>query len=244
MSLLSKVTPAATVAASAFAFVITMTSLVAAQEQGPYARFYGGLTSVQGMTFNDATSADLDLDGGTGLTFGGALGYRFGSGFRTELDLAYSEANVDGTFQENVQTFVPCGEISNSPCLDGQVDGDYTSLSALVMAYYDFAMGGRVTPYVGSGIGLIDADLDATTPGALNDAETIDFALLDGSDTELAYRLAAGLAYDAGAFDILLDYSWTRSGRLALAGRGAFTSFAFDRRINAHTFTVGARYTF
>ncbi len=244
MSLLSKVSPAATLAASAFAFLITMTSLVAAQEQGPYARLYGGLASVQGMTFNDATSADLDLDGGTGLNFGGALGYRFGSGFRTEIDLSYSEASLNGTFQENVQTFVPCGEISNSPCLDGTVDGDYEGLSAIAMAYYDFATGSQITPYVGLGIGLINADLEATTPGALNDAATIEFALLDGSDTELAYRLAAGFAYDAGSFDIMLDYSWTRSGRLALAGQGAFTTFAFDRRVNAHAFTVGARFTF
>lgn len=196
------------------------------------------------MTFTDAATADLDLDGGTGLTFGGALGYRFGSGFRAELDLGYSEASVDGTFQENVQAFVPCGEISNSPCLDGTVDGDYQGLSAMAMAYYDFATGAQITPYVGLGIGLIDADLEATTPGALNDAGTIEFDLLDGSDTELAYRLAAGLNYDAGSFDVLLDYSWTRSGRLALAGQGAFTTFAFDRRVNAHAFTLGARFTF
>ncbi len=109
MSLLSKVSPVATVAASAFAFLITMTSLVAAQEQGPYARLYGGPSSVQGMTFSDTMTADLDLDGGTGFTFGGTLGYSFGSWFRTEINLGYSEASLNGTFQENVQAFVPCG---------------------------------------------------------------------------------------------------------------------------------------
>lgn len=244
MFLLSKIAPLSTLAASAFAFLLTMTSLVAAQEPGAYGRLYGGMTSVEGMTFNDATTADLDLDGGSGFTFGGSLGYGFGNGFRTELDVARSQADLDGTFQENVQVFVPCGEISNSPCLNGTVDGEYEGLSAFAMAYYDFAAGSSISPYIGLGIGLLDADLEATTPGALNDATTIDFALLDGSDTELAYRIAAGVGYDVGAFDILLDYSWTRSGKLALAGQGAFTTFGFDKRVNAHSFTLGVRYAF
>lgn len=244
MFFFSKPSSLVTLAGSAFAFLLTMTSLVAAQEPGVYGRLYGGMTSIEGMTFNDATSADLDLDGGSGFTFGGSLGYAFGNGFRTELDVARSQADFDGTFQENVQTFVPCGEISNSPCLDGTVDGEYEGLSAFAMAYYDFATGSALTPYVGLGIGLLDADLEATTPGALNDTATIDFALLNGSDTELAYRLAAGVGYDAGAFDILLDYSWTRSGKLALAGEGAFTTFGFDKRVNAHSFTLGVRYAF
>ena len=124
------------------------------------------------------------------------------------------------------------------------MDGDYEGLSAFAMAYYDFATGSQITLYIGLGIGLVDAELEATTPGAFNDATTVEFALLDGSDTELAYRLAAGLACDAGAFDIMLDYCWTRSGRLALAGQGAYTTFAFDRRINAHAFTLGAHSTF
>lgn len=243
-SFFSKAAPLTTLAAAACALLLTMTTLAAAQEPGVYGRLYGGLSSVEGMTFNDASTADLDLDGGSGFTFGGSLGYAFGNGFRTELDLSRSEADLDGVFQENVQVFVPCGEISNSPCLDGTVDGDYEGLSAFAMAFYDFAPGSDFTPYLGFGIGLLDAEIEAFTPGALNDAATIDFALLDDSDTELAYRLAAGVGYDAGAFDILLDYSWTRSGKLALAGQGAFTTFGFDKRVNAHSFTLGVRYAF
>jgi opacity protein-like surface antigen len=244
MFFFSKPASFVTLAGAAFAFLLTMTSLVAAQEPGAYGRLYGGLSSVEGMTFNDATSADLDLDGGSGFTFGGSLGYAFGNGFRTELDVARSEADLDGIFTENVQTFVPCGEISNSPCLNGTVDAEYEGLTAFAMAFYDFTSGSSLTPYLGFGIGLLDADLEATTPGALNDAATVDFGLLDGSDTELAYRIAAGVGYDAGAFDILLDYSWTRSGKLALDGQGAFTTFGFNKRVNAHSFTLGVRYAF
>lgn len=244
MSLLSRISPATLLAGTVFAFLTTMTTFVAAQEPGAYGRLYGGLSAIEGMTFNDASTADLDLDGGSGFTFGGALGYAYGNGFRTELDVSRSEADLDGIFTENVQVFVPCGETSNSPCLNGTVDGEYEGLSAFAMAFYDFTSGSSLTPYIGLGIGLLDAELEATTPGALNDAATIEFALLDGSDTELAYRIAAGVGYDAGAFDVLLDYSWTRSGKLALAGQGAFTTFGFDKRVNAHSFTLGVRYAF
>lgn len=224
--------------------LVAMTSLTAAQEaghqQGPYARLYGGLSSVEGMSFTDAATANLDLDGGSGVTYGAAFGYAFGSGLRLEADVALSEADLDGTFQENAQVFVPCGEISGSPCLDGTVDGDFEGLSAIAMAYYDFNTGTALRPYIGAGLGLIDVDLDATTPGALNDGPTTPFTLVDGSSTELATRLAAGLAYDAGMFDVTLGYSWTRAGRADLGGRGTFVTFDFAPRVNVHSFTLGA----
>lgn len=224
--------------------LMAMTSLAAAQESGPYARLYGGLSSVEGMSFADASTADLDLDGGSGVTYGAAFGYAFGSGLRLEADFARSEADLDGTFQENVQVFVPCGEISGSPCLDGTVEGDYEGLSAIAMAFYDFDTGSALRPYIGAGLGLLDVDLEATTPGALNAGPTTPFALVDGSSTELATRLAAGVAYDAGAFDVTLGYNWTRSGRANLGGQGAFTTFGFAPRVNVHSFTLGARINF
>jgi len=234
------------VAVSSIAAVtlVAMTSLTGAQEAGPYARIYGGLSSVEGMSFADPATADLDLDGGSGVTYGAAFGYAFGTGLRIEADIARSEADLDGTFQENVQAFVPCGEISNSPCLDGTVDGEYEGLSAIAMAYYDFNTGSALTPYIGAGLGLIDVELEATTPGALNDGPTTPFALVDGSSSELATRLAAGVAYDAGSFDLTLGYSWTRSGKADLGGQGAYTTFAFDPRVNVHSFTLGARVSF
>ncbi|MEQ8733602.1 MAG: outer membrane beta-barrel protein [Rhodospirillaceae bacterium] len=248
MSLFTKVfglrQRAATASSIAVVTLAAMTSLAAAQDAGPYAKLYGGLQSIEGMSFADPATADLDLDGGRGLTLGGTLGYGFGNGFRTAFDVSYGEADLDGTFQENVQVFVPCGELSGSPCLNGTVDGDYSSLSGFAMAYYDFATGSALTPYIGVGVGLMDANLEATTLGTLNVGTTSEFELVDGSDSEFGTRVAAGFAYDAGAFDLTADYSWTRSGRLDLAGQGAYTTFNFDKRVNAHTFTVGTRLKF
>ena len=135
------------------------------------------------------------------------------------------EADLDGTFFENVLTFVPCGEISNSPCLDGQVDGKFKGQSAMAMGFYEFPTGSAVAPYIGAGVGLYEVDIKATTTGGLNEAESIEFVLLDGSDTKLAYRLAAGFAYDAGSFDVTADYSWTRTAKTSLTGQGALHQF-------------------
>lgn len=235
---------AATASAVAVVTLAAMTTLAAAQDTGAYGRIYGGLASVQDMNFADPATADMELDSGSGLTFGGALGYRFGSGFRAELDVAHTSVDMDGVLTENVQAFIPCGETPSNPCLDPDIDGDYNGLSGMAMAYYEFSTGSALTPYIGVGIGLVDVDLEAETIGNLNDGTSSEFAILDGSDSEFAYRLAAGLAYDIGAFDLTADYAYTRTGRVALDGRSAYTTFTFDRRAEVHAFTVGARLSF
>lgn len=196
------------------------------------------------MNFSDPATADLDLDGGTGLTFGGAVGYRFDSGVRFELDVAHTSADMDGALNENVQAFVPCGESPQNPCLDPDIDGDYSGLSGMAMAFYEFSTGSPLMPYVGVGIGLVNVDLEAETIGNFNDGTSSEFAIVDGSDSEFAYRLAAGFAYDIGAFDLTADYAFKRTGRVALDGQSAYTTFTFDRRARVHAFTLGARVSF
>ncbi len=239
---------AATASTVAVVTLAAMTTLAAAQgvsgDAGAYGRIYGGLSSIEDMSFADPATADLTLNGGSGLIFGGALGYSFGNGFRTELDVARSSADLDGALTENVQAFVPCGETPSNPCLDPDIDGDYTGWSGMAMAYYEFSTGSALMPYIGVGVGLVDVDLEAETIGRLKDGASSEFAIVDGSDSEFAYKLAAGAAYDIGAFDITLDYSYLRTGRVALDGRSAYTSFIFDRRANVHSFTVGARAAF
>ena len=200
------------------AALVAMSTMAAAEEPGLYGRLYGGVATVGGLSFADPATANLVLNGGTGLTFGGAVGVATGSGFRAELDFTLSEADLDGTFVENVLVFVPCGEISGSPCLDCRVDGEFEGRSAMAMGFYEFSTGSAFTPYVGAGLGVFDVEIEATTFGSLNGGDSTTFFLLNDSETKLAYRLTAGFAYDVGAFDLTADYSWTRTGKTALAG--------------------------
>ncbi len=92
------------------ATLMAMTSMVAAQESGLYGRLYGGLANVSGLSFTDPATANLDLNGGTGLTFGGAVGFAARNGFRGELDFTLSEADIDGQLLKTSKLSCPAGK--------------------------------------------------------------------------------------------------------------------------------------
>ena len=159
--------------------------------------FYGsiriGPAFVEDMNFSDSTTADLGLNPKAGWSAGGALGYRFFDALRMECDLAYTANKLNGAFQQNVQTFAPCGEFPGTPCLDPTVDGDIYMLTGFAMTYYDFPLIGQIRPYVGLGVGFVDINLDVGTSATLNDGPVSRFAIIDGSDTVIGYRGSLGL---------------------------------------------------
>lgn len=214
------------------------------RESGLYGSIHVGPAFAGAMNFTEASTADLNLDPKTGWKLGGALGYRFLDNFRVEFDLAYVRNQLRGTFQENVQAFVPCGEFTGNPCLDSAVDGDLSALTAFTAAYYDLPKIGRVKPYVGLGLGLVDFDLGVGTRATLNDGPVSRFMIIDGSNTVLGYRGILGVAYDVGPVDASLGYSYTFANRPSFAGQSPLVSFAFDRKINIHALTAKLTYKF
>ena len=210
--------------------------------------FYGSLrfgsAFVEDMNFSDSTSADLGLNPKTGWTAGGALGHRFFDALRMEFDLAYTANKMNGTFQQNVQTLVPCGEFPGNPCLDPTVDGDISMLTGFAMAYYDFPLIGQIRPYVGLGVGFIDINLDVGTRATLNDGPVSRFAIIDGSDMVIGYRYSLGLTYAVGSADLTLGYMYTFNDRPAFESLGTLVSFSFDRKVKNHAVVVGLIYRF
>jgi opacity protein-like surface antigen len=229
-----------------FACIVFVGFAARAEEQG--SGFYGsvrvGPSFFEGMSFAEASTADLDLDPRTGWLVGGALGYRIFDAVRLELDLAYAASNLRGTFQENVQAFVPCGEFAGNPCLDRNVDGDISALTSFASAYYDFPRIGQIKPFVGLGIGLVDIDLDVGTRATLNDGPVSRFAIVHGSDTALGYRGALGFSYDVGAVDLAVGYSYTFAQRSSFAGDSPLVSFSFDPKVSVHALSAGLVYKF
>ena len=205
--------------------------------------FYGSLrigpAFTEDMNFAETTTADLNLNPKTGWMAGGLLGYRLLDFFRLEFDLAYTANELNGTFQQNVQAFVPCGEFLGNPCLDPTVDGDIDTLTGFAMAYYDFSMIGKVRPYVGVGVGFVDINLDVDARAALNDGPVSRFSIIGESDTVIGYRGSLGLAYTVGAANLTLGYTYSSTARPAFAGHGTLVSFSFDRKINNHAVATG-----
>ena len=214
-------------------------------DQGFYGSLKGGAAALSDMNYSNGTSSDLNLDLNTGWTLGGALGYRFGNGFRSELAIDYLDGSLDGTYRENL-IIVPCGTVAGQPCLGPNVDGDVKAWSGFAMAYYDINTGGAVRPYLGGGLGLVRTSLDVETEARMNSGAVSDFDIIDDRDTEFAYRLAAGVAIDMNPSTTLdVGYSFTRTGTPSLEGRGsAIPTFNFDRRLKSHAVTAGVRVNF
>lgn len=229
-----------------FACIVSVGLEVRAEEQssGFYGSFRVGPSFVEGMSFAEASTADVDLNPKTGWLVGGALGYRIIDAVRLELDLAYAASDLRGTLQENVQAFVPCGEFEGNPCLDRNVDGDISALTGFAAAYYALPRVGQIRPYVGFGIGLVDIDLDVGSRATLNDGPVTRFAIVDGSDTILGYRGALGFSYDVGALDFSFGYSYTFADRPSVAGNSPLVSFAFDPKVNIHALSAGLTFKF
>lgn len=237
--------PRALTILSAMVAAITSAGAYAADQSSNFCgSIHVGPAFVEDMNFSESTTADLSLNPKTGWAVGGALGYRFYDTFRVEFDLAYSSNELSGTFQQNVQAFVPCGEFAGNPCLDSSTDGDIDSLAGFATVYYDFPAVGQIRPYAGIGVGFVDIDLEVGTRATLNDGPVSRFAIINGSDTVLGYRGSLGLTYPIGPADLNLGYTYTFTDRLNLAGQGTLVSFDFDRKMNRHAVAAGPTYRF
>jgi opacity protein-like surface antigen len=215
-----------------------------AGDPGFYVSVRVGGSVLENMNFAESTTANLGLDPDTGYAINGAIGYGLGNGIRLELDLGYGGNDIKGTFQQNVQAFVPCGEFANNPCLDPNVNGDIGALSGFAMAYYDFPNIGRLMPYAGIGVGFVNVDLDVGARATMNDGPVSRFAIIDGSDTVIGYRGTVGLKYDFGLADVSVGYTYTATDWMNVPGRGTLVNFDFDRRVSAHTLAAGVSYQF
>jgi len=203
------------------------------------AAFLGNMTSV-----SPAGGANLSLDPGTAWTVGGAVGYRFAQPVRLELSVDYLDGSLKGAYSES-GVFVPCGTFPAQPCLGPGVEGDLNAWSGFAMGYYDLDLGNRLTPYVGAGVGLVRAGLDVETTARLNVGTSSEFDIIDDNDTELGYRVAAGVAYDIPGGQVDVGYTYTTTNRPSYAGKGSgVPSFTFNRRLSAHAVKAGMRFGF
>lgn len=233
-----------TLAAATMLVPVALSPTLAQADTGLYGHLRIGASVLENMNFAGSTTANLNLDPDVGIAVSGAVGYRLLEPLRVELELGYSHNNLNGTFQQNVQVFVPCGTVPGQPCLAPNVNGDISTFSGFAMAYYDLPTVGKLKPYAGVGLGFVNVNLDVGAAATMNDGTRSRFAVIDNSDTVMGYRGTLGVAYDIGPVDLTLGYTYTFTDRMNVPGKGTYVTFNFDRRVNAHTVNAGVSYKF
>lgn len=127
-----------------------------------------------------------------GYTVGAALGFRYPSGFRTELEYRYVSTPIDDV--TTIGGLLPSVTVPS--------EEDITAHFLMSNVYYDFANTSPVTPFVGVGVGGASVNL----PGF-------------GSDAAFAYQGRAGLKVQALEHSsISVEYVYTRTRDLVFEG--------------------------
>jgi len=139
-----------------------------------------------------------DYDGGYNISV--AVGKKLSSlgGLRAELELSYSDNDADTIdFSGN--------GVGN----EGNVDGDISSTSLYANVLYDIETAGKITPYIGAGLGVSFIDSSIAYGGAP--------VRIDDSDTAFSAQLIAGAAYELSeTLDLTFDARYSRAFNVGL----------------------------
>jgi len=150
-----------------------------------------------------------------------AVGYSFdGSPMRTELELGFQSNDYD--------------KITEMGFSESARDGSLNAFKVFANGYYDFHLGGALTPYLGAGIGFVQVDVDDLKIG--DDPENHAF-----DDNVFGYQFIVGVSYAFSknfAMDISYRYIGTSDPSFEENG------IKIDYEFTGHNFMLGARINF
>ncbi|HAK62031.1 MAG: outer membrane beta-barrel protein [Pseudomonadota bacterium] len=150
--------------------VLSATSLGHAAPKGPFVGIMGGANFTDDQDISGTgVGINRSVDTDTGWAVLPSIGYRYGNGVRTELELGYRTNDVDSL----------SGAVGGS--------GELTAKSVMLNLLYDFNIGGRVSPYIGAGAGYAQVDYDSVAP--------VGAGRIDDEENVFAYQGIAGLSY-------------------------------------------------
>lgn len=188
-------------AVAAGAMVIGMSSARAAdiepamEPAGWYVSLFGGVSFLDNVETNydyigenDGNEADTD----TGFIVGGAVGTHITDDIRVELEVAYSENDV------NSIRFTDDDQDAN---YDGE--GSFDILTFMANLWYDVPLSDSINPYIGGGVGLAIVDGETTY--------SPDNTAYDSTEVAFAFQVGAGLRLDVSD-NITLDVGYRLRG--------------------------------
>ncbi len=143
-------------------------SQAAPQHAYPYWSINSGLSFSADTTMQDDYGDSSTIDYASGYMFSTAVGAALPSGLRLEGELALRGNEID-TISYGGSTY--------------EGAGDATIFTTMMNLYYDLYTGASFTPYVGGGVGLGIATIDADYGGS-------------SSSTSMAYQAGFGARFD------------------------------------------------
>ncbi len=247
-------------AAIASLSVVTSNTADAAQA---YAGLFGGLNLLQNpglkghshtytttaLTLSSYQSADMSFK--TGYVVGGNFGIDWGSGLRTEIELAArgntskSHAHLVTNYQYGYYgTIGPYTYWSTDTQVPAHVH--LRAYSVMANVWYDFQTDMGFTPYIGGGIGLAQIQID----GSLGRP---DFANLDGAltiinlheknDTTFAWQVGAGISVPiTDGIKASLDYRYFSAHAAKLKLEPGFQGGNVNADFDSHDIMIGLRF--
>ncbi len=205
------------------------------EDSGWYLRGNVGYGSHTDMDFTGALVGDVESEGNVAGSLG--IGYDFGDNWRIELDGA--------------SLWTDMGQI-------GQVPNSYAKIrtnSAMMNVIYDFNDFGRWEPYIGAGVGIVQANLKAQAHDLAIGTVYVDNPVcipgatcaFDDSATGIGWQLLAGLGYNITeklTWDTHYRYQNANDGDFEGVINGSSAGTANLDDIGAHMLMTGFRYNF
>ncbi|MCI3181449.1 hypothetical protein C5708_14435, partial [Caulobacter sp. CCUG 60055] len=204
-----------------------------------------------GVRYNWNWSADNDWAGFA------RLGYRFTPNWRVELEGGYRPGDLKSVSSgaSAIQGLCTPGVTRSAAAPNcGKPNGSFESWTLMANAIYDILPDSPINPFVGAGLGVNHATIDAlgqfSNVGAVTAANpAIQNLTVDKSDTAFAWQLIGGLAWKAtDRLNVDLTYrylggsdlSWSTAGSVATGLQpGKFQGEYRDQSV-----TLGLRYSF
>lgn len=145
-----------------------------------YVSLFGGASWLEDVETNyeyNNISYGNEAQTDVGFIVGGAIGTRLTEDVRVELEVAYSENDVDDLkFNDTDGT---------SETYEG--DGDFSFLTFMGNIWYDIPLSEEIKPYIGGGAGLAIVDAEVGFAG--------DPSRYDSSEVAFAFQAGAGLRW-------------------------------------------------
>jgi OmpA-OmpF porin, OOP family len=176
-----------------------------------------------------AATGTVTLGFDEGFDGSGFVGYDFGA-FRLEAEVSYKESDIEEVATRNITSPGTAGSAGIFPGA-----GDVSILSGMINGMLDFGDEDGLSGFVGGGVGVARVDLGASAFANTG-------AILDDSDTRLAWQVIAGVRQALSPnIDIHLKYRFFNVDDLEFVG---FGGRAVDADIRSHSLVGGITFNF